>query len=139
MQYDAKKVSVLVAGRPITGFADGSFVNVEREEDSFSDVAGSSGEVVVSANNDRRGSITITLLQTSPDVDFLFGKIAEYEASGELVFFPVMVRDQINGTVHKVSEAWVLRPADSEYGREVNSREFVLRCADLITRSERVT
>lgn len=136
-QYDAKKVTISFAGRVITGIMDGTFVTVERDTDTFNDIVGSSGEVVLGANNDQRGSIKITLLQTSPDVDFFYGKIAEYEVTGQVTPSPVLVRDQINGFLHEASEAWVLRPPDAEYGREPTGREITIRCANLINRSER--
>lgn len=34
--YDPKKVKVLFLGAPLDGFADGTFVNVSRNEDGFS-------------------------------------------------------------------------------------------------------
>lgn len=69
--YDPMKVSVVVDGLIITGFADSSMVVVARNEDVVSTVVGTQGDVVYSENANRSGTITLSLQETSYSVDYL--------------------------------------------------------------------
>jgi len=129
--YDPKKVSVIVSGRQITGFADGTFINVTRDTESFTDNVGSDGEVARTRSNDNRGSIVITLQQISDSNDFLSQLLAADELNGGGVF-NVLVRDQLGRAIYQAAEAWIQKPADSEFAREAGSREWTIRCAELI-------
>lgn len=71
--YNPMKVSVIVDGRIITGFSDSSMVVITRNEDIVSTAVGTQGDVVYSENANRSGTITLSLQETSPSVDFLRG------------------------------------------------------------------
>lgn len=63
--YDPMKVTVVIGGLVITGFADSSVVTVARNEDIVSTQVGVQGDVVYSENANQSGTITITLQSTS--------------------------------------------------------------------------
>ena len=69
--YDPANVIVSIGGTPMSGFADGTFVMVSRDEDIFSKVSGADGEVSRAKSNNRSGSLTLTLMQTSMSNDVL--------------------------------------------------------------------
>ena len=50
--YDPKAVAVLIGGVPIGGFADGTFISVERDNDTFQKVSGSDGIVSRAKSNE---------------------------------------------------------------------------------------
>lgn len=128
--YDPKLVVCIVGGVPISGFADGTFISVERDNDTFSKVSGADGIVSRAKSNDRAGAITITLAQTSPSNDILTGfALADENANAGVV--PVLVQD-FNGTTVLVSAfAWVKKPPTMEFSKEITDREWVMDCADL--------
>lgn len=66
--YDPMKVSVIVSGLVITGFADSSVVNVARNEDIVTPSVGSQGDVVYSENANQSATITFSLQSTSASV-----------------------------------------------------------------------
>lgn len=63
--YDPMKVSVVVGGLVITGFADSSVVTVARNEDIVSTTVGVQGDVAYSENANQSGTITLSLMSNS--------------------------------------------------------------------------
>lgn len=123
--YDAKNVTVIVDAVYITGFAEGSFVECEKAEDTFQTSVGAQGDVGISEVNNPLGTITLTLQQTSPSISYL-DRLA---ASKQLV--PVWVvsnnepKEKTGGTM-----ARVLRPASRAYSNSIESRSFQFQVFD---------
>jgi len=129
--FNPKDVSVVVGGRVITGFGPDTFISADRENDSFTKQVGASGEVARANNNDMTGTITITLMQTSPDNDFLSGLVAADELNGSGIT-NVLVRDPNGTTLIESAESWIRKPATTEFSRENGTREWVIDCAELL-------
>ncbi len=129
--YDAKAISVIFGGRIFTGFAEDAKVSVTRTNDSFSMKSGVDGEVTRSKSNDRSGTVTISLMQTSSDNDFLSGIVAGDELSNTGIL-PVIIKDNNGTTLHTAPEAWVRKPADDADTKEAGSREWNIDCANLL-------
>lgn len=128
--YAPDDIVVTIGTHVAGGFADGTFVTVARQNDSFSSTAGADGEVARARSNDKRGTITLTVLQTSLTNRFLSTLLLLDENTGGGIV-PVVVRDRNGNTLHVASEAWVQKPADAAYSKEIESREWVLECAVL--------
>lgn len=128
--YDPKKVKVVIGGIPMGGFADGTFVTIERSNDSFTKVSGADGPVSRAKSNDFSGMLTLTLAQTSPSNDVLSGFLLADELEGEGII-PVIVKD-FGGSSNLVSAfGWVRKPANASYAKEIEDREWTLDLADL--------
>lgn len=128
--YDPKSVIVNVAGVPMSGFADGTFVTVERSNDTFSKVSGADGVVSRAKTNDRSGTLTLTLAQTSPSNDTL-AALAVVDELTNLGVVPFSVTD-VSGRTKIVSAfGWVKKPAKAEFGKEISNREWAFDLADL--------
>ncbi|SMB95354.1 Protein of unknown function [Desulfonispora thiosulfatigenes DSM 11270] len=127
--FDTEDVNVIVGGIALTGFAEGSFVKAERNEDNFTEYVGAKGEVAVSESNDRTGEITVTLESTSPSVIYLTD-LANRKGVNAIV--PVQIVD-LNQNAIQVggSECRVRKPATYEADKEISEREFVFFVADL--------
>lgn len=69
--YDPKLCPIVFNGRPLTGYAEDTFVNFEPSTDVVTKQVGADGSVVFSRSADQTGTLTVTLLQTSPDHVFL--------------------------------------------------------------------
>jgi hypothetical protein len=129
--YDPSKVLFTLGGVLITGYADGTFLKVSRDEDSFTKQVGSGGEVARSANKNKSGSIALTLMQSSPSNDYLSGLVTVDELAGTGVV-TAQVKDANGTSLHLAPEAWVKKPTDSEYAKETGSREWLIDCAQLV-------
>src|SRR3990167_4682577 len=111
--YDPKSVMVLVGGVPMSGFSEGTFVTVARDEDSFSKVTGADGETSRAKRNNRSGSMTLVQHQTSPSNDVLSAlALADELANAGVV--PVMVKDASGRSLLFSALGWIKKP---EIGR----------------------
>lgn len=122
---DPKDVTVTVAGSIIDGFAQDQIV-VDRESNQVEDEIGADGDVARRITNDRRGTITITLLQTSRSNLVLSGLAVADELSGT-VTFPVVIKDQRGNDLHIAANAWIRKMPRTVYRMGVESREWQLR------------
>jgi len=126
--YDANEVSLIFGGIIIdSGFADGEFCRIEQEADDFTDLAGTDGEVTRSKTNDRRVTITLTLMQTSEGNSKLSAlNLLDRRMSGGAGVVPFLVKDR-SGTALHAGSCWVAKPPATVYGREATAREWKLR------------
>lgn len=130
MDYDPKAVVVTFRGAILTGYADGTFITAERNEDSFALQVGADGEYTRTISRNRSGRVTLTLLQTSPSNDILsaFAKVDEVSGQGK---GPLSIKDLRGNTVVFAETAWLTRPSNVEYGTEGSSREWVFETGKL--------
>lgn len=69
--YDPTKVSLVVNGRVITGFATDSMITVARSEDMVTTAVGVKGDVTYNENANDSGTMTVTLSGTSSSLPTL--------------------------------------------------------------------
>lgn len=124
--YNAGEMVIIFAGVPFEGFADGTFVTVARDNPSWNSVVGSSGEGARAKSNDKSGTVTCTLLQTSLTNDAL-SALAIADENGGNIAAPILVKDGSGRTVAEAETAWIEKPADAEFGREISNREWVFK------------
>lgn len=131
-QYDPDQISVTFAGLLIQGYADGEFVTVEQQSDNFSDVVGTDGRVSRSKTNDRRATITFSLMQTSDSNDEL-SQIANDDLNnpGGAGVGALYIRDRGGRSLYSANSAWISRPPDVSLDRAATARQWTLRAAQL--------
>lgn len=129
--YNAAEVSMIFSGIPISGLADGTFVSVEQNEDSFAVTVGSDGESVRTATNNRSGRVTFTLLQSSLSNDLLSALHNADKLTGDGIG-PLLLKDNSGRTVIEAAKSWVVRSPTAEFAREASSREWIIETADLV-------
>lgn len=113
--FDPKAIALNVLGNVITGFMDGTFIEVERDEDTWALHVGADGEAARARNRNAAGKITFTLMQTSPSNDALSALATLDEQTGTAVG-PAYVRDLLGTTLLGGDSAYVLKPAKVSYG-----------------------
>lgn len=128
--YDASEVSIIVGTRPLSGLAEGTFVNAVRDEQNFTKQVGADGEVTRSKTNNKSGTIEITLQQGSESNDYLSTLALADENTGNGTF-PVTVIDRSGTTVIFGREAWIQKPADMGLGRDAGERTWVIDVAEM--------
>lgn len=129
--WNPADVSVVVAGNIIGGWGDDTFVTVERSEDAFSLKVGIDGIGARAKNNNRSGTVSLTLMNTSKSNDVLSALAAADELSGQAAF-PIMVRDA-NGTMLATAlTAWITKIPTVEFGKEVGNRTWQFTTDSLI-------
>lgn len=123
--YDPKDVAVIVDGTYLTGFSE-DMVEIEKSENNFETKVGAQGDVVRTKVNNPLGTITVTLLPSSPQVAFM-DRLAN---SGKLVPVTVIYSGTPKETT-TATEAFVQKPATRTYGNEAEDREYEIQCLDI--------
>ena len=129
--YDPKQVAVIVGGSQISGFADGAFVTVERNDDAFTLQMGTDGEGTRSKTNNRSGRVTITLMQSSPS-NALLQAFADADEVSNAGTFPLLIKDNSSlGTLFAAEQAWIVKKPSAGFDRAAGSREWILETDQL--------
>jgi hypothetical protein len=118
-QYAADKVSVIVGGTPITGFAEGAFVDVARAVESATLYVGADGKGTMVINPNKSGTIVVRLKQSSLSNAVL----SSLEATSAVV--PVIVKDTSGNSLHSAAKAFVSTMPTSTYAQELNMGRIV--------------
>jgi hypothetical protein len=131
--YDPDRVSFIFAGVPVEGFADGTFISVEQNEDAFVLAIGSDGEACRAKSNNRSAKITLTLLQTSRSNQLLtaFYQTDIISPSGDGIA-PLLIKDNSGTSLHLAEKAWITKIPAATYAREAENREWVFETNELI-------
>ena len=127
--FDPNRVTVTVAGTAIVGFADDK-VMVERANNSWELIVGADGEATRVKSNDKSGSITINLQQSSPSNDFLSAIFAVDEAAASGVV-PIVITDKSGTTVVGAPLAFIEKMLEASFSKNQNDRSWVFRCNNL--------
>ncbi len=127
---DPNLFHISVAGRTLSGLADGTYIRVERRNPTWALTVGADGEAARAKSNDKSGTITITLLQSSADNDFLSGLAITDELSNTGIV-PVTIVDDAGTTVVGAAQAWITQPAAIENAKEVQGREWVIETGSM--------
>jgi hypothetical protein len=123
--YDASQLSCVVDGRFLVDFAEGDAVTWEKDEDNFEAKVGVTGTVGVTNRLNTIGTITVLIMQGSPEVNYL-KQLAN--ANRE---FPIWVNtggpnpEKIGGT-----RARVLKTPEGSLSDETGEREFEIKVFD---------
>ncbi|NJR73240.1 MAG: DUF3277 family protein [Scytonema sp. CRU_2_7] len=127
--FDPKDVIVTIGGAIMGGYADGTFVGVERAEDAFSASVGADGETTRVKSNNKMTMLTLTLAQTS-DSNSILSALAILDEKTNQGVVPVVVKEINGDTLVTGGKAWIRKIASIEYGKEIATREWVIDIAE---------
>lgn len=123
--YDPKQIIVTINGIPMSGFSDGTFLEIDRNEPTWNVVVGADGLVTRGKTNNFTGTVTLTLKQSSPSNDVLSGLMAIDEATNTGVF-PILVKDLSGNSIYFGGRCWVTQYANSTFGKDISDRQWTL-------------
>ena len=127
---DPKEISIIVASHIVTGYADGTFVTIEYDEDAFSFTGGADGLGTRVKNANRSGKVTIIIQQSSPTNAYFSGlAIADQVDSKGLV--PILVKDASGQDTSFCETAWIEKMPNASNSKDVENREWVFRTDNL--------
>ena len=126
--YDPKKVTVTIGEledvpglsiktHTITGFAEGTFVTAEKNEDKYTMVSGGQEETTRVVHGNNQGTVTVTLKHTSPSNSVL-AKVAN---SDEVVSVWVNDLNTDGPMLAGGNEGWLQKPAAQSRGNSVEN------------------
>lgn len=131
--YDPDNVSIMVCGIPIEGgFADGTFIEIEQDSDDFVDVVGTDGAVTRSKTNDRRATITITLMQSSESNALLSAlNNIDRKAKNGAGVGPCLITDNQGTSLYAGEKSWIAKPPTAGFDKTAGPRAWKIRVASL--------
>lgn len=120
--YSFENVSVLWNGRPVTGFAEGSTVKIEDNEDAILPKTGIDGSTAYAANANRSGKVTFSLAQSSASLPILSAD-ARARKTGTLT-----VRDATgsSGFILQSDNCAIIKAPTIERGKEIAGGEIAI-------------
>lgn len=128
--YDPAQITVAIGGAIMSGYTDGTFVEIARNDVSWNTVVGADGIVSRAKSNDRSGTLTLTLKQTSPSNDVLSALLIADELTNRGVF-PVLVKDLSGTSIFFSAQAYITTYASATYGKDIQDRTWTITLADV--------
>ncbi len=131
LNYDPNQITMVFAGILVTGYAEGTFITAERNEDGYELSVGAGGDVTRVRNNNRSGRVTLTLQAESPSNDLLSAQAILDEALLAAGLGVLLVKDLNGTTVLEAEAAWIMKFANMENADTGGNREWIIECAEL--------
>lgn len=124
--YDPSDILLVVANVLITGYADGTFIQIEEQSDGITSSVGADSEVARSISPDPRIRIRCTLMQTSTSNDWLTGLYAADRYTGSAMF-SVLLKDLRGTTLIASSQAWIVKMPTVSFAKTADQhREWTI-------------
>ena len=114
----------------MSGFSDGTFLEVVRTEPTWNMVVGADGFVTRGKTNNFSGLVTLTLKQSSPSNDVLSGFMALDELTNAGII-PILIKDLSGNSTYFSGQGWVQQYANSTFGKDISDREWNIQLAAL--------
>ena len=121
--YSPEEGSMIVDGNIIEGW---NKIKAAMDEDGATFEPSTSGGGTRTINSNRAGKFTITCQQTSQSN----GVLSDLEK--DKTVFGCSFRDNSGNDVHESEAGYVVKKAESEYGKEVGEREWIIQCEALV-------
>lgn len=131
LTYRPADVTLVFAGVPITGFAEGTMITVAKASDGFNLNMGSTGTGARAQSHDESGTITFRLQQTA-EVNAALTALHEADKASGNGVFPVGMKDLSGADTVAAQTAWITKIPDMEYSNEINAREWVIASDNLV-------
>lgn len=125
--YCPDEVNVLLAGFiNISGFVDGTFVDISKDVVPFSSVRTADGTVARMYNNDQTYTITLTLHCGSSSNDLLT-KLWQLDEITQKGKFPLLIKDFSGSDLFFSTTTWIEGVPTISKSNGIDSRVWVLR------------
>lgn len=128
--FDPASVVISFGGIPLSGFADGTFLEITADNPQFTKTVGADGYTTRTKSNNYGAQVTITLAQSSPSNDILTSFLNADRIDNQGVK-PLIIKDMSGRTLVFSSTAWIQQFSDITFGNELNNRSWVLDLADI--------
>lgn len=128
--YAPSDVTISFLDLIIGGYAEGTFIEIEMNEDGFLSYVGSTGEVCHTRNHNRTAKITLTLMQTAPTNDALSAIAAADHAVG-VSYGPFSAVDANGETLCFAAECRISKFPKFERGKEAGTVVWEFMAANM--------
>ncbi len=129
-QHSADAIICVWNGINIVGFADDTFVEIERNEEGFTLLIGALGDGARARSLNKSGKITFTLMAAAPVNSLLAAAAQADEITGE-GYGPIQIKDLNGEMLVSAAEAWVSKRPKIERAAANSTIQWVLECRSL--------
>lgn len=129
--FDPSQVKVIFGTHSVSGYAEGTFIECRRNNDSFSLSVGADGKGVRVKSSNRSGEFELTLQQSSDSNQVLAALAITDELTGG-GRAPMRVEDLSGETLIVAETAWIKKPADTMFGNESNDRVWLFETDNMV-------
>jgi hypothetical protein len=129
--YNPKEIAVTLKGSLLSGFAKGTFINVELDDDDWSLDQGTDGQVLRSRKANSVATVTLTLQQSSLSNDVLTGMRNIDRANGEGTG-TFLLKDTRGTTLISAPFAFINKPTALGFADEATNRDWKISLVDVV-------
>lgn len=129
--YDPGAVVIAVRGIPLTGYAPGTFINIQRAVDGLATVIGADGEGTFVRSRNRSGTITLTLRAESPSNDVLAAMYRADEVGLPTGRGPLTVTDLSGTSQASTRDARIQKLPAMGFSDGSSTREWIFITTDI--------
>ena len=127
--YIPESVNCLIGGFiPITGFVDGTFISVDKDEMPYSSIRMPDGTVARKYNNSQTYTITLTL-HNGAETNNLLTKMWQLDELTQRGKFPLLIKDQSGSDLLFSTESWIEGIPSLTKSNAIDSRVWVIKSA----------
>lgn len=127
--YSPEDVVVLFGGvHRLTGFVDGTFVNISKDEASFLTRVTSDGRVTRVHSSNPIYSVGITLHSGSESNQVLSYALKVDEAT-KMGKFPLIIKDKMGGSLFFSATSWIETYPNTNFSVNIEDREWIIKCS----------
>jgi hypothetical protein len=127
--FDPAQVSVIIGGVEMSGFSDGTFVEVSLDGEDWDLSFGADGDIIRSKKQNRVSTLSLTLLQSSHCNDILsaWRIIDRATMSGAVAS---LIRDKSGRTVLSAAFTFIMKPPAVTFSDGVERRTWTITMFD---------
>lgn len=134
--YSPEDVIVILSNEffshSITGYADGTFISIEREVPASTLYSGSDNTNARVVRANKGSTINLTLHQASESNDILSQALIMDEQTRDGTWcFSVLVKDGTGRSVYFSPQAFIATNPTTTFGSEIETREWGIQCVSL--------
>ena len=129
-QYDPEGCFLNLSGIIISGFAEGTFIEIERDEAVFTKKTGSQDDATRTINRNTGGKVKFTLMQQAPCNDQLQA-LLDKDVATLLGYGALSFTEFLSNTVADTSWAWIEKQPKVERAKESMVVQWEIDCHKL--------
>ncbi len=130
--FDPKGVHLVYGGALITGYAEGSMIRVEYNEDRYNLTVGNDGLAMRNKTNNESGRITVSLMPNSPG-NAIFQGAQDLDKRANAGALPLVLTDTSTGDKWTGEGAWIMKDPGRDMQKTIQAVEWVLECDSLVS------
>jgi hypothetical protein len=134
LQYSPNLYSLVIAGIPIPfkGYAQGTFIELDRDSDKYVDEVGTDGQVIRVKMFDDRATVTFTTMQEAA-INAVLSTLyqADVNSDNGAGVGPFLLKNRGGLSIHEAQECWIAKLPPVKLSNGAEARPWKIRIAQL--------